>query len=206
MSNVHPLPVKVRESDAFDAPSPPPYAEFAVSTNFSFLRAASHPEELVEQAKALGLCAIGIADRNSVAGVVRAHVVAKEKGLRLAVGTRLVFADGTPDILAYPSDRAAWGRLTRLLSAGKLKAEKGRLHPAPSGSDRADRRSQSRRHAAGTDRRPKAVASAFPIKTTFLEPPDLACNQLSLPGRRSAADGKACPHRGRQFHSPPRQQ
>ncbi len=52
-------------------------------------------------------------------------MVAKDKGLRLAVGARLVFADGTPDILAYPSDRAAWGRLTQLLSSGKLKAEKG---------------------------------------------------------------------------------
>ncbi|MET0868146.1 MAG: error-prone DNA polymerase [Pseudorhodoplanes sp.] len=105
--------------------SPPPYAEFAVTTNFSFLRGASHPEELVDQAQHLGLTGIGIADRNSVAGVVRAHVVAKERGLRLAVGARLVFADGTPDILAYPSDRAAWGRLTQLLSRGKLKAEKG---------------------------------------------------------------------------------
>jgi error-prone DNA polymerase len=56
---------------------------------------------------------------------VRAHVMAKEKGMRLAVGARLVFADGTPDILAYPSDRAAWGRLTQLLSLGKRKADKG---------------------------------------------------------------------------------
>jgi error-prone DNA polymerase len=106
-------------------PAPPAFAEFGVTTNFSFLRAASHPEELVTQAKELGLAAIGIADLNSVAGVVRAHVMAKEHKLRLAVGARLVFADGTPDILAYPSDRAAWGRLTQLLSHGKRKAEKG---------------------------------------------------------------------------------
>ena len=126
MSNVHPLPERVRDDGKIDLPSAPPaFAEFAVTTNFSFLRAASHPEELVEQAKDLGLAAIGIADRNSVAGVVRAHVMAKEKALRLAVGARLVFADGTPDILAYPSDRAAWGRLTQLLSHGKRKAEKG---------------------------------------------------------------------------------
>jgi error-prone DNA polymerase len=101
------------------------YAELAVTTNFSFLRGASHPEELVACAKRLGLRGIGIADRNSVAGVVRAHMAAKEAGLRLAVGARLVFADGTPDILAYPRDRAAWGRLTRLLSLGKLRAPKG---------------------------------------------------------------------------------
>ncbi|MFL9825308.1 error-prone DNA polymerase [Rhodoplanes sp. SY1] len=101
------------------------YAELAVTTNFSFLRGASHPEELVVQAKALGLAGLGIADRNSVAGVVRAHEAAKEHGLRLAVGARLVFADGTPDILAYPRDRAAWSRLTRLLTLGKRRAEKG---------------------------------------------------------------------------------
>jgi error-prone DNA polymerase len=101
------------------------YAELAVTTNFSFLRGASHPEELVECAPQLGLAGLGIADRNSVAGVVRAHTKAKEAGVRIAVGARLVFADGTPDILAYPQDRAAWGRLTRLLTLGKRRAEKG---------------------------------------------------------------------------------
>ena len=106
------------------------YAELAVTTNFSFLRGASDPEELVGQAHRLGLAGIGIADRNSVAGVVRAHVKARtivEEGgrIKLALGARLVFADGTPDILAYPRDRAAWGRLTRMLSLGKRRAEKG---------------------------------------------------------------------------------
>lgn len=104
------------------------YAELAITTNFSFLRGASHPEELVETAKALGLKGIGIADRNSVAGVVRAHAMVEEngEGMKLAVGARLVFDDGsTPDILAYPKDRAGWGRLTRLLSLGKRRADKG---------------------------------------------------------------------------------
>src|SRR5215813_4195748 len=101
------------------------YAELAVTTNFSFLRGASHPHELVDHAAKLGLRGIGIADRNSVAGVVRAHVAAQEGGLKLAVGARLVFTDGTPDILAYPQDRRAWGRLTRLLSVGKSRADKG---------------------------------------------------------------------------------
>ncbi len=101
------------------------YAEFAVTTNFSFLRGASHGEELAARAKELGLAGFGIADRNSVAGVVRAHLATKEAGLKFAPGARLVFADGTPDILAYPQDRAAWGRLTQLLTLGKRRADKG---------------------------------------------------------------------------------
>ncbi len=107
-----------------------PFAEFAVTTNFSFLRGASHPEEYVERAYELGLAGIGIADRNSLAGVVRAHLFAREneiapETLRIAIGARLVFCDGTPDILAYPQDRAAYARLTRLLTRGNLKAQKG---------------------------------------------------------------------------------
>ena len=104
------------------------YAELAVTSNFSFLRGASHPEEYAVQAAALGLAGIGIADRNSVVGVVRAHSIAREKNMRLAVGARLVFRDGTPNILAYPSDLSSWGRLTRLLSRGKQRAEKGDCH------------------------------------------------------------------------------
>ncbi|MEX0759657.1 MAG: error-prone DNA polymerase, partial [Tistlia sp.] len=100
------------------------YAELAVASNFSFLRGASHPEELVTQARALGLAALGIADRNSLAGAVRAHVAAKELGLRLLVGARLVPEDG-PEILCYPEDRAAYGRLCRLLTLGKRRAGKG---------------------------------------------------------------------------------
>jgi error-prone DNA polymerase len=102
------------------------FAELCVTTNFSFLRSGSHPEEMVEQALALGLAGVGVADRNTLAGVVRAHVMAKEKGLRLIVGARLVFRDGTPDILAYPRDRAAYANLTRLLSIGNLRAPKGK--------------------------------------------------------------------------------
>ncbi|MDR1826901.1 MAG: error-prone DNA polymerase [Methylobacteriaceae bacterium] len=101
------------------------YAELAVTSNYSFLRAGSHPEEYVLRARELGLYGLGLADRNSVAGVVRAHKAAQELGVGLKVGARLVFNDGTPDILAYPRDREAWGRLCRLLSRGKLRAEKG---------------------------------------------------------------------------------
>jgi error-prone DNA polymerase len=100
------------------------YAELAVTTNFSFLRGASHAEELVQCAASLGLRAIGVADRNTLAGVVRAHVAAKAAGLKLLVGARLAPEDG-PDILAYPVDRPAYGRLSRLLSEGKLRAGKG---------------------------------------------------------------------------------
>ena len=104
------------------------FAELAVTTNFSFLRGASHPEELVAAAAALGLAGIAVADRNTLAGVVRGHIAAKEVGLRYAVGARLVFRDGSPDVLAWPTDRAAYGRLCRLLSLGNLRAEKGECH------------------------------------------------------------------------------
>ncbi len=116
------------------------YAELAAATNFSFLRGASEAAEMVAQAIALGHCGIGIADRNSVAGVVRAHVAlcdaveaARDAGMpppdfRLVVGARLVFADDTPDIIAYPMTRHGWGRLTRLLTTGNLRAKKGDCH------------------------------------------------------------------------------
>jgi error-prone DNA polymerase len=100
------------------------YAELVVTTNFSFLRGASHAEELVRQAAKLGLSAIGVADRNTLAGVVRAHIAAKDVGVRLLVGVRLISADG-PELVCYPTDRAAYGRLSRLLSLGKMRAKKG---------------------------------------------------------------------------------
>ncbi len=146
----------------------PPYAELVAASNFSFLRGAARPEHMVMTAILLGQTGIGIADRNTVAGVVRAHSGLKtlrETGVpppekvregsgpgeyvfvdhplpegfpltgaelrrmagafRLAVGTRLVFSDGTPDIVAYPQDRAGWGRLCRLLSTGNLRGRKG---------------------------------------------------------------------------------
>jgi error-prone DNA polymerase len=104
------------------------FADLCATTNFSFLRGASHPEELAATAKALGLAGLGVADRNTLAGVVRAHMAAKEYGLRLAVGARLVFRDGAPDVLAFPQDRAAYARLTRLLTLGNRRAPKGECH------------------------------------------------------------------------------
>ena len=101
------------------------YVELAVTSNFSFQRGASHPEELVARAVELGHKAVAIADRQSLAGVVRAHVAAKAAGVRLHVGCRLLPIDG-PGLLVYPHDRAAYGRLARLLTIGKRRAEKGK--------------------------------------------------------------------------------
>ncbi len=137
------------------------YAELQVTTNFSFLRGASHPEELAAQAKHLGIAAIAVTDRNSLAGVVRAHGAAKDAGLKFVTGARLDLSAaptpatawrtlpasrggmtihspplagetvsrsetrGGPSLLAYPTTRAAYGRLCRLLSVGQRRAEKG---------------------------------------------------------------------------------
>jgi error-prone DNA polymerase len=155
---------KAKERRPSPPPSPPPppiqtappFAELVAATNFSFLRGASHGADMVARAMELGLAGIGIADRNTVAGVVRAwkaHRDApasareallkakKEKGepleltpaedascqtdLRLLTGARLVFADGTPDIVAYPATRRGWGELTKLLTVGNLRSVKG---------------------------------------------------------------------------------
>ena len=145
-----------------------PYAELATTTNFSFLHGASHPGDQVLTALSLGHAGIGIADRNSVAGVVRAYstlaelrrdgamppekvrdgsgpgehvwiepltlkdgsvdpawLCARAQTFKLVVGTRLVFTDGTPDIMAYPETREGWGRLCRLLTVGNARAKKG---------------------------------------------------------------------------------
>lgn len=133
------------------------FAELSASTHYSFLRGAAAPSDMVAQALALGMTGIGIADRNSVAGVVRAHVALKRAyeeaaeevvdssdcelpdcelpdfkppdfklpDFKLIVGSRLVFADNTPEAIVYPINRRGWGRLTRMLSTGNLRAEKG---------------------------------------------------------------------------------
>src|SRR5690554_3444638 len=100
------------------------YVELQVTTNFSFLRGASHPEELVERAARLGYEAIAVTDRNTFAGLVRAHLAAKQHGIRLIPGCRLDLLDG-PSLLAYPTDRKAYGRLSSLLTVGNLRAPKG---------------------------------------------------------------------------------
>ena len=107
-------------------PAPQPaYVELAVQSNFSLLEGASSPEELVVSAEMLGLSGIGLADRNTVAGVVRAWKQAQVNAFPYHPGARLVFCDGAPDILAYPRDRAGWGNLCRMLTAANMHGEKG---------------------------------------------------------------------------------
>jgi error-prone DNA polymerase len=123
-------------------PAQPAYAEFAVSTAFSFLRGAATPDEMVETALALGHTGMAVADRNTLAGVVRPYTWLKAQrkaaleendlaqaqrlaAFRYVVGARLVFADGTPDVVVYPQDRQGYGRLCRLLTTGAQRARKG---------------------------------------------------------------------------------
>jgi DNA polymerase III alpha subunit len=117
------------------------FFESGARTNFSFLQGASRPGEMVHQASAIGIAGLGIADRNSVAGAVRSFSFVnemrevyerqKKEGLREEImpspcafqpGARLVFSDGTPDILTYPKNRRGWANLCRLLSRGNLRA------------------------------------------------------------------------------------
>ena len=105
----------------------PRYVELQATSHFSFLRGASSCEELFSQANVCGLDAMAIVDRNSVAGIVRAHEAAKVTDVRMIVGCRLDLADGT-GLLVYPTDRAAYARLCRLLSMGKRRAGKAKCH------------------------------------------------------------------------------
>ncbi|NCI48792.1 DNA polymerase III subunit alpha [Sediminibacterium roseum] len=101
------------------------YTELQVTSNFSFLRGASHPQELVEHAAVLGYTRIAITDRNTLAGIVRAHVAAKKSGMKLLVGCRLDLVNG-PSLLVYPTNRKAYASLCTLLSTGNLRTEKGK--------------------------------------------------------------------------------
>lgn len=103
------------------------YTELQVTTNFSFLRGASHPHEMVEQAAAYGYTAIAITDRNTFAGIVRAHMAAKRRGIRMIPACRLDLLDG-PSLLALPTDMNAYAQLSSLLTTGNLRTEKGQCH------------------------------------------------------------------------------
>lgn len=102
----------------------PRYAELEVTTNFSFLHSASHAEEIARTAAALGLSAIAVTDRNTLAGAVRAHRAAKDAGIRLLVGARLDLQDA-PSLLCFPTDRTAYARLSQLITLGRRRASKG---------------------------------------------------------------------------------
>src|SRR5688572_6946974 len=115
----------------------PSYAELHCVSNFSFLRGASHPEELVETAHALGYTALALTDECSLAGIVRAHIAAKEKGLALIVGTELQLAPDAPDtsargaaevparLVLLARDRESYGNLSALITRGRRQAAKG---------------------------------------------------------------------------------
>ncbi|UFN51668.1 error-prone DNA polymerase (plasmid) [Roseomonas sp. OT10] len=103
---------------------PPAYAELGCRSNFTLLDGASHPQELVATAAALGHAGVGLCDTNTLAGVVRGHVAAREVGLPFVVGCRLRLDDGA-EYLSWPTDRASYGRLTRLLSLGRMRSPKG---------------------------------------------------------------------------------
>ena len=105
----------------------PGYVELQVTTHFSFLRGASSPEDLFATAAAMEMPALGVVDRHSVAGIVRAWDAERQTGVRAIVGCRLDLTDGTA-LLVYPTDKAAYGRLCRLLSIGKTRAGKGACH------------------------------------------------------------------------------
>lgn len=103
------------------------YTELQVTTNFSFLRGASHPEEMVEQAANMGFTEIAITDRNTFAGIVRGHVAAKRVGIRIIPACRLDLIDG-PSLLAFPTHLESYGQISSLLTVGNLRAEKGKCH------------------------------------------------------------------------------
>jgi len=121
-------PVEIA-AHAEDGAAAPPFAELCVTSNFSFLTGASHPEELVRTAAELGYRAVALTDLHSLAGVVRSHLVARQLGLPFVVGARLRPADLAGFCLTvYPTDRASYGRLCRLLTVGKRRAPKGECH------------------------------------------------------------------------------
>jgi error-prone DNA polymerase len=129
-SNVTPLPQPLQPRAAPPSAAPD-FAELVSTSNFSFLHGGSHPEELVTAAAFMGHKAFGLTDRNSFAGVVRGYVKASDlkpdfPAFRYLVGVRLCFADGTPDIIAYPANRLAYGRLCKLLTIANERGDKGK--------------------------------------------------------------------------------
>ena len=118
-------PAKPPESASVPAkPEPAGYAELSARSNFSFLSAASHPDELAERAAALGYAALGVADLNSLAGVVRTHVAAREAGLKQLVGAE-VTPDDAPAVVLHATDRGGYANLSRLITLGRRRAKKG---------------------------------------------------------------------------------
>ena len=155
------------------------YAELEAISSYSFLRGASHPEELVRRAADLGLEALGVADHDSLAGAVRVHTAARVTGLRSIVGARLDLADA-PSVLAYPCDRAAYGRLSRLLTEGKARAAgrgvrgrspaAGRSGEEPEGRGRVESRAEN--GAGNEGLRARDLLAAAEGMALIVLPPD----------------------------------
>ena len=125
--SLYPKRTTQRASATQSADRAPAYAELHCRTNFSFLEGASHADELVARAVELGYTSLAMTDRNSLAGVVRAHAAAKQTSLHLILGAEVVPTDGLPFCL-WATDRAAYGNLSRLLTVGRRRAEKGACH------------------------------------------------------------------------------
>src|SRR5512136_1254214 len=108
----------------------PGYAELHCVSNFSFLRGASHPEELVAQAVQLGYSALALTDECSLAGIVRAHVAAKDTGLPLVIGSEVQLKDG-PKLVLLATDRSSYGHLSELITLGRRRSKKGSYSLGP---------------------------------------------------------------------------
>ena len=140
------------------------FAELCITSNFTFLTGGSHPQEYALRAIELGLPAFAIADRNSVAGLVRAHQELREAARgggavpRLLPAARLCLAEGGPELTALPRDRAGWGRLCRVLSRGALRAEKGACLLRRGGPGGPGRDASAAASAAGAGARRLAAA------------------------------------------------
>src|SRR5215212_8237336 len=124
-----PDPQPAKREPVFPPPRQPDagpvrYAELHCKTNFSFLEGASHPDELAARAAELGYAALAITDRNSLAGVVRAHVAAKQVEIKLLIGAEITPRDA-PVVALWATDRQAYGRLSRLITRGRREAPKG---------------------------------------------------------------------------------
>lgn len=122
--NIHRLPLRPQPQKPVEIPA---YAELVAASNFSFLRGSSHPDEMVMTAAAYGMKAVGVVDRNTMAGVVRAHVAGREHSVKVLTGTRIITMEGE-EIVLYPRDRAAYGRLSRMLTKGNRRTKKGQCH------------------------------------------------------------------------------
>ena len=159
------------------------YAELHCLTNFSFLRGASHPEELVERAVELGYAALAITDECSVAGVVRAHEAAREHSLSLIIGSEFRLEDGLCLVLLAAS-RRGYGQLCRLITRGRRAAEKGSYRLVRADLARTDGSAETPAGASPLDREIKVVA-----ETSAATPVDLDdCLALWLPGTTPATE------------------